>query len=42
MTGASGGIGRAILSAFAEAGACVAMHYHKNYEKANSTLKSLP
>ena len=42
VTGASGGIGRAISSAFAEAGACVAMHYHNNYEKANSTLKSLP
>lgn len=42
VTGASGGIGRAIASAFAESGACVAVHYHKNHEKANSTLESLP
>jgi NAD(P)-dependent dehydrogenase (short-subunit alcohol dehydrogenase family) len=42
VTGASRGIGRAIASAFAEAHARVAVHYHQNSEKAAETLTSLP
>ena len=42
VTGASRGIGRATALAFAEAGARVAVHYHRNSEKAAETLASLP
>ena len=42
VTGASGGIGRAIAQAFSESGARVAVHYHRNNEKATETLTSLP
>ena len=41
VTGASGGIGRAIAQAFSESGARVAVHYHRNNEKATETLASL-
>lgn len=38
VTGASGGIGRAISLAFAEAGWSVGIHYHRNKAAAESTL----
>ncbi|MFQ5638651.1 MAG: SDR family NAD(P)-dependent oxidoreductase [bacterium] len=41
VTGASGGIGRAIASQFAQAGAHVALHYHRNREAAETTLGEL-
>lgn len=42
VTGASRGIGRAIASAFASAGARVAVHYHRNKKQGAETLASLP
>ncbi|RPH74739.1 MAG: SDR family NAD(P)-dependent oxidoreductase, partial [Nitrospiraceae bacterium] len=38
VTGASGGIGRAISLAFAEAGWSVGIHYHRNKAAAECTL----
>src|SRR5262245_18454075 len=38
VTGASGGIGRAISLAFAESGWSVAVHYHRNKTAAEGTL----
>jgi len=38
VTGASGGIGRAISLAFAAAGWCVGIHYHRNKAAAEGTL----
>ena len=42
VTGASGGIGRAIAKEFAEAGGTVAVHYNTNSEGAVETHKNLP
>ena len=42
VTGASGGIGRAIAQAFAQHGARVAVHYHKDIEAAQKTMTTLP
>jgi len=42
ITGASGGIGRATARAFAKAGARVAVHYHRQKNKANAVRDSLP
>ncbi|MDE2635940.1 MAG: SDR family oxidoreductase [Chloroflexota bacterium] len=41
VTGGSRGIGRAIALAFAERGAKVALHYHRNREAAEGTLAQL-
>ncbi|MGQ0665928.1 MAG: SDR family NAD(P)-dependent oxidoreductase, partial [Nitrospiraceae bacterium] len=38
VTGASGGIGRAISLAFAAAGWFVGVHYHRNKAAAENTL----
>lgn len=42
VTGASRGIGRSIATHFAEAGAKVAIHYHRDRSAAIQTLESLP
>lgn len=42
VTGASRGIGAAIAQMFAGAGASVIVHYNKNRNKAEETLKTLP
>jgi len=42
VTGGSGGIGRAVAELFARHGARVAVHYHRNREKAESIAGSLP
>lgn len=41
VTGASGGIGRAIAQEFAKAGAIVAVHYNRDKKRAEETLRSL-
>lgn len=41
VTGASGGIGRAIAQAFAQHGARVAVHYHRDVDSAQKTMTSL-
>lgn len=41
ITGASQGIGRVIARQFAEAGALVVIHYHRNREQAEKTFASL-
>jgi len=41
VTGASGGIGRGIALRFAEAGAAVAVHYHRNAERAASVVAEI-
>jgi NAD(P)-dependent dehydrogenase (short-subunit alcohol dehydrogenase family) len=41
VTGASRGIGRAVAEQFAQAGARVAVHYHRNREAAEETLSAL-
>lgn len=41
VTGASGGIGRAIARKFAEQGAVVAVHYNRNRANGEETLRSL-
>ncbi len=41
VTGASGGIGRAISLAFAEAGWSVGIHYHRNTASAEETLRQV-
>ena len=41
VTGASGGIGRAISLAFAAASWCVGVHYHRNKAAAEDTLAQL-
>lgn len=41
VTGASRGIGKVIALQFAEAGATVIVHYHKNHEAAKATLGQL-
>jgi len=41
VTGASGGIGRAIAQAFAQHGARVAVHYHRAIDAAEMTIQSL-
>ena len=40
VTGASGGIGRAIARAFAQQGAQLALHYHKNRGAAEKIMKT--
>jgi 3-oxoacyl-[acyl-carrier protein] reductase len=42
VTGASGGIGRAIADAFAQHHAQIALHYHLNAEAARKVLEALP
>ncbi|MCI0398416.1 MAG: SDR family oxidoreductase [Chloroflexi bacterium] len=42
VTGASRGIGRAIAQQFAETGARVALHYHRNRAAAEEALAALP
>ena len=42
VTGSSRGIGHAIARQFAESGARVAIHYHKNREAAERTVAGLP
>ena len=41
VTGASGGIGRAISLAFAATGCSVVVHYHRNKEAAEETLRQV-
>ncbi|MFC1550598.1 SDR family NAD(P)-dependent oxidoreductase [Candidatus Neomarinimicrobiota bacterium] len=41
ITGASGGIGRRVAQQFDESGACLALHYNSNKEKAQQLLDSL-
>ncbi len=41
VTGASGGIGKAIALAYAKEGAAVAVHYHGNEEKAKAVQKEI-
>lgn len=41
MTGASGGIGKAVAIALAKEGAAVAVHFHGNEEKALLVKKKL-
>jgi len=41
VTGASGGIGRAVAQTFAKKGAQIAVHYHQDREGAEKTLNSL-
>lgn len=41
VTGASGGIGRAISLAFAEAGWFIGVHYHRNKQAAEATLQEV-
>lgn len=42
VTGSSRGVGRAIAQRFAESGARVAVHYHKNRQAAERTITDLP
>ncbi|GAB4333820.1 MAG: SDR family oxidoreductase [Bacteroidales bacterium] len=42
VTGSSRGIGRAVALAFAQAGAAVTLHYHKNRQAAHKVLEALP
>ena len=42
ITGSSRGIGRAIARLFAERGARVAVHYHRDRAAADATLAELP
>jgi 3-oxoacyl-[acyl-carrier protein] reductase len=42
VTGASGGIGRAIAQSFAQHGAKVAVHYHRDVSAAEKTTEGLP
>jgi len=42
VTGASRGIGRAVALGFAERGAQVALHYHRNDAAASASLRQLP
>ena len=42
ITGASGGIGSAAAMECAQRGARVALHYHRNRDRAEATLRSLP
>ena len=42
VTGASRGIGRAVAEQFAQAGARMAVHYHRNRAAADETLAALP
>ncbi|MCP5049262.1 MAG: glucose 1-dehydrogenase [bacterium] len=42
VTGGSRGIGRAVAKAFAQRGACVAIHYNSNREAAEETLAAIP
>jgi len=42
VTGASRGVGRAIAQRFAESGARVAIHYHKNRQAAERTFADFP
>jgi 3-oxoacyl-[acyl-carrier protein] reductase len=41
VTGASGGIGRGIALRFAEAGSAVAVHYHRNEERAAAVVAEI-
>ncbi len=41
ITGASRGIGKAVATAFAQAGACVAIHYHQQTTAAQQVYQSL-
>lgn len=42
VTGGSRGIGKAIVEAFADHGACVAINYNRNRRAADETMSSLP
>ncbi len=42
VTGGSRGIGRAVVTAFANHGACVAVHYNTNRKAAEETMASIP
>lgn len=42
VTGSSRGVGRAIAQRFAESGARVVIHYHKNRQAAERTFADLP
>jgi len=42
VTGGSRGIGKAVSTAFASKGACVAVQYNSNHEAAEETVSSLP
>lgn len=42
VTGGSRGIGRAVVTAFANHGACAAIHYNTNRKAAEETMASLP
>ncbi|MBN1893538.1 SDR family oxidoreductase [bacterium] len=41
ITGASGGIGRALAESFAESGACVVLHYNRNRTAAEKILSGM-